>query len=221
MAYYVEDLGYLICRAPYLALATQERAQRFLGRQLDLAEQCFVSVASYPGQQVESLEFFYATLRGLGSLDATVLSAMCTSDGLTWRGVVWGGWLALIRPRAVYEAALAAVPVDARGNHWAARCALSMIRTEGWPDEFRRVEEPVMQCRALLSGITPARRPLRHAVPVELLAQAATEKTLIAQAYRMGDEGEVQRIMGQSVLKEWRMSYPDWLHGAASPTDED
>lgn len=86
MSYWLEDIGYFVGRAPYLQMASPERAAPFLARQVELEEQSYVRTASYPEDEAACLSFFYVTIMGLSILDARSLELMSTQ--FTWRGLL-------------------------------------------------------------------------------------------------------------------------------------
>ncbi len=208
MTYNDSDLWYFIALGPYLALAKQDRALKLLRQKArDLVEFRKV-IPQFPNIQIEELEFWYRTLRGIGALDVQSLEAMVTR--CSWRGVVWGGWLALMNPRPEFAAVLAAIPSNEHGNEWAARCALAEIEGRSIAGEYEEMRRLAQLCRHCLATVPVVHMPLR-VVPLEAEREMwELERIRIHEAYRRGGVDVARQHIRMSRYAEWIMPYPQW-----------
>jgi hypothetical protein len=213
VAYLQEDIAHFVRGAPYLALSRPQSASRFLARQLTLLDECFTTLEAYPEVKVEPLEFFYLTGRSLGMLDADSLASMVTTA--TWRGVVWGGWLALMRPRPEFAAVLASAAAHAPDNLWPIRCALALVEGRSPPAELVELSELAGRVRDALRTLRIARTPLRRDPTDEERSVLEQERSMVRAAYeRHGADGALQVLRGTRLYAH-TMPYARWwaLHG--------
>jgi hypothetical protein len=206
--YLIGDIGYFVMGAPCTALGRLQSAQRYLARQLTLLEECFTGLDAYPEIQVEPLEFFYTTARSLGILDANTLRIMLTA--LTWRGVVWGGWLALMRPETPFVEPLAKALARHGENMWPAQCALALLEGRGLPADLAALNALAARVRESMAVMRIQRSPLRT-VPADgehaLLEQ---QRSLVRAAYKAAGADHALDVLRGTRLHQQSMPYAVW-----------
>lgn len=206
--YHLEDVAFFLQIAPYLRLAVPAGARSFLARQTALIEECGATLTEYPDVLVEPLEFFYTTLRGLGALDRPFLELMLRK--LTWRGVVWGGWLALMAPCKEYASALRSASVSDHRNMWSVRCALAVIEGSVPPDDLMELESLATKCRSALRQAQIAKMPIRSEPTETEMVTLQAERDSIASAYRRGGVEEAHRVLQSTHWRRLVLRYEDW-----------
>jgi hypothetical protein len=203
-----DDIAHLVMGAPYLALSRPKGAKRFLARQVTLLDECFTGLEAYPEIQVEPLAFFYLTGRSLGMLDSPSLEMMMTT--LNWRGVVWGGWLALMRPSADFAPILAAASCRVLDNLWSTRCALALVEGRAPPSDLEEVNALAARIREALSAMRIERTPLRSRPTDEERRVLDEERRLICAEYESRGSERALEVLRGSRLYEYSMPYLRW-----------
>jgi len=206
--YLETDLWYFITLGPYLQLSTPERAWKLLPRVAPLLVEFRADLSRFPHVQIERLEFWYRTLRGLGMLDADSLEGMLKRCG--WRGVVWGGWLALMRPRPEFAPILAAVPEHTHENEWAARCALADIEERPLEGPYEQLRRMARMCRDYLAMAPIVPLPLRLQPSEEQQKLLERDRMRVREAYHRKGVDAAREIIRNSPLAELIMTYPEW-----------
>lgn len=218
MNHHRTDLLYFVSLAPSISLSTPSRAARFLTWQLGQEQTHRLRDHANVDAAIEALEFHLATVRGLGALQVggpDFLHAMMCGDVCGWRGLVWGGWLALMaEPTPAMEATLRqAVDMLAHPraieNGWAARAALAALEGREPEEELREVLGLVSQVRDLLGGVPIRDMPLRDATDAQD-AHVVAEREAIRAAYRSGGLEAAQVAKRGTRAEELAMTYPDW-----------
>jgi len=111
------DVAHFVATSPYQRLMKPVSAIAYLKRQLEAGEECADALRAYPALQIEPLEFFYTCLRNLSVLDDGMFESLLGE--MSWRGVVWGAWLAMLEPRQEFRGPLLAVHARRlEHNHW-------------------------------------------------------------------------------------------------------
>jgi hypothetical protein len=212
-----DDVWGLIRSSPYLQLAKPRGAEPFLRRQVSLAEECRSGLADYPRVRVEPLEFFYTCLRSLGALRPVLLEAF-VRDG-TWRGVVWGAWLAILEPDAQFLPILGGVRGIWPHNDWLVQCAVAAIRTEGAPPAHQPVLELGARCRELLRGVKRPVTPLRSEPTDDQLTLMNRERELVRSAYASGGAAAARAVLPGTLLEFYGADHASWAaRGYPAPT---
>ncbi len=209
MSYLVDDVAHFVMGAPYLTLARPRSAIAFLERVLRLRSECFTGLETYPALQVEPLEFFYVTARSLAMLDAASLEVMTTK--LTWRGVVWGGWLALMRPMPEFMQSLVRAHADRASNLTWVRCAIALL--EGRPPPAPLAAEAALAAcvREGVSKMRIEQTPLRT-VPVGAARETIEEeRRVVREAYQRGGAERAREALLDTQLHELTMPYERWV----------
>ena len=209
MSYIVEDIAHFVMRAPYLELSRPPRAQSFLEYHLELLSQCYTGLDQFPRLQVEPLEFFYKTLWSLGILDRESLEIMLTQ--LTWRGIVWGGWLALMNPQAEFADLLANVETDLPDNLWPVQCAIARLESTPPPDELRELDALATQARDALTSATLVPLPMRQALYETDRERFESQMQAVTDAYHQDGTDSALRALRGTRLQLAVMDYPRWL----------
>jgi hypothetical protein len=208
VAYLTADLEHFVRRAPYLELSRPESAKRFLGRQLALLSQSHIRFDGYPELQVEHLEFFYATLRSLTVLDVSSLGILLTE--ITWRGVVWGGWLALLRPKEEFAELLGGAATQREDNLWAVRSALAFLERRSPPSELTELADLAGRVRDALSEVPLPSVPIRVAPTGAERSALDAEVASVRRAYRSrGTAGALRALEGTRIY-ELSIPYTRW-----------
>jgi hypothetical protein len=208
VTYLEDDIAHFVMGAPYLALSRPQSANRFLARQVTLLDECFTGLEAYPEIQVEPLEFFYLTGRSLGMLDPRSLEIMMTA--LNWRGVVWGGWLALLRPSADFAPILAAASCRMLDNLWSTRCALALVEGRAPPSDLEDVNALAARIREALSAMRIERTPLRSRPSDEERRVLDEERRSVCAAYESRGSERALELLRESRLYEYSMPYTRW-----------
>ena len=207
--YLEKDLWYFITLGPYLQLSTPERAWKLLQRKAPLLVEFRADLPQFPQTQNEQLEFWYYTWRSIGMLDVDSLQGMLTRCG--WRGVVWGGWLALMHPRPEFAPILAAVPEHTYENEWAARCALADIEERPLEGKYEQLRRMTRMCRDYLAMAPIVPMPLRLQPSEEELEHIERDRIRVREAYHRRGAEAAREIIRNSPLAELIMSYPEWF----------
>lgn len=211
------DVGYFVRRSPYLFLKKPDEAARFLRRQLEIADECLPALAAYPKVLIEPLEFFYTCLRSLGALDQPFFEVLLSEH--TWRGAVWGAWLAILDPREVFLPALRDVRDRWPHNDWLVECAESAIRGSSTTTEHDSVTRLGARCRELLRGVQRPVVPLRHEPTEVEVAQMKRETELVRSVYASGGAEAARALLPGTLLEFYTQDYPSWAarHIAQQP----
>jgi hypothetical protein len=183
-----------------------ELAEEF--RQVTLLADCFTGLDAYPALQVEPLEFFYLTGRSLSMLDRQSLTIMMTA--LTWRGVVWGGWLALMCPSAEFADILAAASSREADNLWPAQCALALLEGRAPPSGLADLSTLAARVRGALSALRMERMPLRSPPAEDERKILDEERRLIRSAYKSQGAERALQVLRAARLYEFSMPYAQW-----------
>ncbi len=213
MPYLDQDVALLVTRSPYLTLAKPDSAARYLACRVEWGTECARALAEYPGLRIEPLEFFYTCLRSLGPLDVDLLTALVRD--LTWRGVVWGSFLALLDPRDEFVAPLrAAIPAAAR-QRWLLEGAIARIEGRAPDPAHAQVFALAEQCRRLLAGVPRPSVPLRRAPTATELEQMAREREHVRRRYLDGGAGAAREAMRGTVAEYYTQDYTRWVRAGA------
>jgi hypothetical protein len=208
VTYLEEDIWHFVNRAPYLALSRPVRAVSFLERQLSLRAECFTRLDAYPELQVEPLEFFYRTARSLGMLDRQSLQDLLTAH--TWRGVVWGGWLALMAPSPDLAEVLSRASAQKAENLWPVQCALALLEGRAPPAALAHVGALAARVRDAMLGMRVPRMPLRSSPTAVERAVLDEERRLVRAAYVAGGVDRARQVLKGTRIEELSMPYARW-----------
>jgi len=208
MTYLERDLWYFVNLAPTLALSTPQRALRYLGRQSERLIEMQGVLAQYPRVQVDHLDFWYHTLRSLGMLDVESLQGLLAQ--CTWRGVVWGGWLALLLPQTEFLPILAKVPEFHYENEWAARCAVEEIENLPLEGQYESVRRLARKCRHYIKHLPIVAMPLRKHPSHFLKTRIEADRERVLAAYRYGGADAAKAVIRDSCLRDLITDYPTW-----------
>ncbi|MEJ7730111.1 MAG: hypothetical protein WKG00_12930 [Polyangiaceae bacterium] len=206
--HYRGDVSYFVGASPYLSLAKLDRAVAFLGRQIEVAEDCLPGLAAYPGVLVEPLEFFYTTLRSLGALDLAFFEGMMSDH--TWRGVVWGAWLALIEPSELFQPALVGVRGRWPHNEWLVDCALATVRQDPPAAEHRAFVALAARCKNILSDVPRPPVRLRREPSEAQLARMELERAVIRAAYARGGSEAARAALADTLVGFYAQDHATW-----------
>ncbi len=128
-----EETRRLLGHIPYLTLAKQGNAKRYAERLVRDAEELESVLLRYPQIKYEPLDPHYVLLKCMANLDAAFIDDLC--DHFDWRGVVFAGWFAALRPDAAYRESLIAALGKSQPNDWLIELALAEIDNRIWtPD---------------------------------------------------------------------------------------
>lgn len=213
MSYLVDDVAHFVMGAPYLTLARPRSAIAFLERVLRLRSECFTGLETYPALQVEPLEFFYVTARSLGMLDAASLEVMTTK--LSWRGVVWGGWLALMRPMPAFAEILVRAATPRPDNLMWVECARALIEGRAPPSRLATVDALAAQVRAAIDVMRIERAPLRTVPSGDALDAIEAQRRVVRAAYRSGGAERALAVLQGTRLHEITMPYTRWVRNGS------
>ena len=217
---YSEDVAYFVATSPYLQLSKRAKAEPFLSRAVEAAEECRSTLAAYPRVQIEALEFFYTCLRSLGALDSPFIEALLSQHN--WRGAVWGAWLAILEPAPHFLPAVS----EARGrwphNDWLVECAFSAIQGASPPPEQDAILRLAARCRELLRDVARPVTQLRRAPTEAEVAQMNEEQERVRAAYASGGAEAARAVLPGTLLEFYGQDYPTWaarqvLAAGASP----
>jgi hypothetical protein len=128
-----EETGRLLGHIPYITLAKQGSTRRYVERLARDAEELEPMLSRYPQVKYEPLDPHYVLLKCLANLDTAFIDNLC--NHFDWRGVVFAGWFAALRPDAAYRKSLAATLGRSQQNDWLLELALAEIDGVTWaPD---------------------------------------------------------------------------------------
>lgn len=214
MAYHHEDIAYFVRTSPYLALAKPGRAVSFLQRRAEAAEECLPALRAYPALRIEPLDFFYTCLRSLAVLDGAFFEALVRDH--TWRGAVWGSWLAMLDPRAEFLEPLRAAGPRCPENAWLVDCAVATIegRAAGVPGQA--VADLGARCRRSLLGVPRPAVRIRRAPTAADLLQMAEERRRIQSAYTEAGTDAARRVLTGTLVHWYAMDHERWSRSEAS-----
>ena len=214
MRYFSQDVAHFVRTSPYLTLARPKNAVRFLQRQVEAAEECRSALQLYPDLLIEPLGFFYTCLRSLGALDQAFFEALVCDH--TWRGVVWGAWLAMLDPRAEFVDALRAARLTCPENEWLVDCAISTVEGRAPLPQPEVVVEFSAGCRRSLDWV---RRPvvrLRLEPTATEVAQMARERDRIRSEYAERGREAALRCVPGTLIGYYAMDYARWVRSCPS-----
>lgn len=128
-----EETWRLLGHIPYVALAKQASAKRYVERLVRDAEELELMLLRYPQVKYEPLDPHYVLLKCMANLDAAFIDGLCNHSD--WRGVVFAGWFAALRPDIVHRKSLVAALGKSRQNDWLLELATAEIDDMIWaPD---------------------------------------------------------------------------------------
>ncbi|MDB4927658.1 MAG: hypothetical protein JWM10_142 [Myxococcaceae bacterium] len=207
---WVEDVAHFLRMSPYLTLARPAGALRYLKRQLELAEGCDAALWEYPALQIEPLEFFYTCARSLGVLDRGFFEALLFE--LTWRGVVWGAWLAMIEPRPEFRAPLLSVQSRVPAyNRWIVDCAVCAIEDRSPEPNQHDFTALVKRVRQLLAPIPRPVGRIRRMPTTEEYAAMAQEQARIRRCYAAEGADAALAMIPGTLIGFYTQDYRRWL----------
>lgn len=209
MRYWDEDVGYFVRTSPYLVLARPGSAARFLAGQVLAGEECAAALRAYPRLRVEPLSFFYVCLQSLGALDQPFFEALVAEH--TFRGVVWGSFLALLRPSASFLGPLRAAGSRVPRNAWLVACAAATIEGRAPDLEHAEVAGLAARCRGLLEGIPRPVVPLRPYPSAAALAQMERERERVRACYRRGGVDAARAAIRGTLVGSYAQDYAQWV----------
>lgn len=210
MGYHAPDILAFVSPSSYLLISTPRHAEIFLTRQLEVIAQHRKDLEAYPLLQVEPLEFVYGTLCSLSLLDAESLAIMLTRAN--WGGIVWGGWLALMRPNRSLAEPLSEVAESKPGHHWAAHCALAIIQETPIPTAFESAARLAGELSRAIESIALPKVPVRRTPTAEQEAELVKGRELVRLAYKEGGvDAALGKIRSIPVVHEYTVQYDEWL----------
>lgn len=141
-----EETWRLLSHVPYATLAKQGNAKRHVERLVRDAEELESMLLQYPRVKYEPLDPHYVLLKCVASLDAAFIDDLC--NHFNWRGVVFAGWFAALRPDTAYRKSLVAALGKSQQNDWLLELALAEIDGKIWaPDpELQRSMRRLRTC---------------------------------------------------------------------------
>jgi hypothetical protein len=214
MGYFREDVGYFVRTSPYLTLAKPKSASDFLRRQVEAAEECLPALRAYPELLVEPLSFLYTCLRSLGALDPAFFGALVRDH--TWRGIVWGAWLAMLEPRAELAEALCSARPNCPKNEWLVDCALSTIEGRAPVPSHEVIVRLAARVRRCLDGVPrPAVRLRPEPTPTEITRMARERADIRAVYVDAGADAALRRLPG-TLVGLYAMDYVRWVRSCPS-----
>lgn len=214
MRYWDEDIAYFVRTSPYLALAKPASATRFLQRQADAGEECVAALRAYPGVRVEPLSFFDVCLRNLGALDLPFLAALLDH---TFRGVVWGSFLAMLEPSPAFVTPLQSAAPRSPRNAWIVDCALATLEGRPQDPEHQAVAELAARCRRLLDGVPRPVVPLRSHPTAAEFAQMTQEREHVRRCYRSGGADAALAAIRGTLVEYYAQDHGQWVRSGAAP----
>ena len=189
------DVLRLLQPIPYLTYASLESAKQFIAKLVRDGTELGHVLAQYPTIQYEPLEQHYALLRGLGALDESMVSDLCTA--YSWRGIVWVALLASLAPDARYRSHL----VEARGrapkNQWFVDLSISEIDGTFWPVDAE-FQELIRRLREILFLVPPVVIFLRPALSFQEIELSEIEVNDVRMAYRLGGSASARCAIEKS-----------------------
>jgi hypothetical protein len=208
--YFESDVWYLLGKAPVLQLATEPAGVNLLRRARSAVEDHRAALAVYPTVRAQPLDFIYVCLEGLAALDLALFEDL--TSACTWRGVVWGAWLATLAPRSEFlphlERALPTVPK----NHWIVRLAIAAL-------ENRDAASEALDCatviRQALAPLPRVHAPLRRAPDAGQLARMNEERKALREHYRSGGDAAVRAHLHGTLLETYLLPYDEWRRSQA------
>lgn len=209
MHYFFDDVAYLFRKGPYLHLARPRSALRYVRYQVEAGEECIDTLRLYPGVRIETLEFHYACLFGLGALDGDLLDDLLVE--FAWRGVVWGSFLAALMPRPEFAESLSAALARVSHNRWLVEAALDVVCAREPTAERRAFIEETARMRALLAPLAHRRVPLRRAPTQAQAAQLQREREAIRAAYERSGLAGARAALKGTLLAAFLRPYPEWI----------
>lgn len=213
MRYLGEDVGYFVRTSPYRALAKPAPAAAFLRRKVEAGEECKLALSGYPAVRAEPLDFFYSCLRSLGALDQAFFEGLLFEQ--TWRGVVWGAWLAMLAPAEAFAAPLRAVGPRCPENEWLVDCAVRTIEGRAPAPVHGPVAELAARCRRLLEGIPRPVVRLRLAPSGAEVARMALEREQIASVYARSGAEAARRCLQGTLVAFYAQDHVRWTRSLA------
>jgi hypothetical protein len=214
MGYYSEDVAYFVRTSPYLTLAKPHSATSFLLRQVEAAEECLLTLRAYPDIFVEPLSFLYTCLRSLGALVQAFFEALVHDH--TWRGVVWGAWLAMLEPRAEFGDALHSARPTCSKNEWLVDCALSTITGQAPGAEYEPILALAQRYRRCLDGVSRPAVRLRSEPTAAEVTQMEWERARIRSVYAKAGADAALRCLPGTLVGFYAMDYVRWVRSCPS-----
>jgi hypothetical protein len=129
---------------------------------------------------------------------------------LPWRGVVWGGWLALMRPSADFSDILAAASSREPDNLWPTQCALALLQGRAPPSGLADLSALAARVRDALSAMRMERMPLRSRPNDEERRVLDEERRLVRAAYQSQGAERALQVLRGTRLYEFSMPYAQW-----------
>ncbi len=214
---YREDVAHFLRASRYLVMAKPASALRHLKWQLEAGEECAAALGDYPALQIEPLEFFYTCLRNLGVLNRGFFEMLLFE--LTWRGVVWGAWLAMLEPREEFLAPLLSVRNKVSGHkQWIVDCAVCAIEGRAAaPGD----EEFMIQAERVRRLLAPIPRPMGRLRRMPTLEERTTldeERERIRRCYKAEGVDAARAKLPGTLVGYYAQDYPRWLR-SLRPTD--
>jgi hypothetical protein len=150
----------------------------------------------------------YACLLSIGAFNSDLFSDLVTCFG--WRGLVWGAWLAALRPQSEFQPILTnARPAARDNNKHIIDIALAGLGGERPPyleEHIGCVEEIRLQLKALPLPKVPLRR-----CPDESPGSVLDcEKERLRRVNAEQGADSANRYLKTTLLYEYLMSYPEW-----------
>lgn len=214
MHYLERDVAYLLRKSPYLRLARLASALRFVRAQVEAGSECVETLALYPGLRIDALEFHYACLFGLGALDDDLLDDLLTE--FNWRGVVWGSFLAMLRPRAAFAQPLSATIERVPRNRWLVESALDLLCGRQPAPERRAFVTAMEQLGSLLALAPDLPVPLRRMPTERQRAQLRTEQERIRAVYHQSGLTGALAAREGTLMALYTQPYLAWIRAVRS-----
>lgn len=208
MIYLPKDVAHFVTTSPYLTLAKPPRAAWFLRRQVSIGEDCLHALRRYPGERSEPLDFYYLCLHSLGALDQPFFEALLRDH--TWRGVVWGSWLAMLEPRRTFLRTLRATDPGPH-NRWIVDCALTTIERRSPAPENAEVVSLGERFRRLLDGVPRPEVPLRLAPTAVEVTLMDGERARVRACYANGGADAALAALRGTLVGFYAQDYVRWV----------
>jgi hypothetical protein len=216
MRYLTTDVAHFVSSSPYLAIAKPPGAAWFLQKHVEAAEECSVALRAYPGVRIEPLEFLYTCLQSLGALDQPFFEALVLDH--TWRGAVWGSFLALLDPRPGFLDALRKAGPQCPHNEWLIGGAISTIEGRAPAPESEVVAALAERYRRVLQGVPRPVVRLRPAPTDAQIAEMRRESRQIGLVYeRLGATAALESMRG-TLVAYYTQSHERWRRSQVVPT---
>lgn len=213
MHYWDQDIAHFVGTSPYLALARPGSAARFLRSQVEAGDECEASLRAYPDLRIEPLAFFYTCLQSLGALDQPFLAALLANH--TFRGVVWGSFLAMLQPSDAFVGALRDAGPRCPHQAWIVDCAVAAIEGRPQVPEHDDVAVLAARCRRLLDGIPRPVVPLRPRPTAAEFARMAREREHVRACYRSGGADAALAAIRGTLIGYYAQDYRQWVRSGA------